>query len=114
MFILTRVVIAGAFARMEQHVLDDGVGALAVLDHLLEIALQQFRQLVHGGLHPVVDPRAVEQLAKLADQLSRNRREIVYEVQRILDLMGDARCELTQRGELFRLDQTILGGLQVV
>ena len=59
-------------------------GAFAVLDHLLEIALQQFRQLVHGGLHPVVDPRAVEQLAKLADQLSRNRREIVYEVQRIL------------------------------
>ena len=33
-------VLARSFARMQQHVLDDGVGALAVLHDLFEIALQ--------------------------------------------------------------------------
>jgi hypothetical protein len=31
-------VLAGVLARMQQHVLDDGIGALAVLHHLVEIA----------------------------------------------------------------------------
>jgi hypothetical protein len=30
--------LAGTFARMQQHVLDDGIGALAVLDNLFEIS----------------------------------------------------------------------------
>ena len=34
-----RPVIAGAFARMQQHVLDDRIGALAVVRDLFEIAL---------------------------------------------------------------------------
>ena len=33
-----RPVLAGTLARMQQHVLDDRVGALAVLHHLFEIA----------------------------------------------------------------------------
>ena len=35
-----------AFARVQQHVLDDGIGALAVLHDLVEIAPQRIRQFV--------------------------------------------------------------------
>ena len=38
-------VLAGTLARMQQHVLDDGIGALAVLHDLVEIALQHVRRL---------------------------------------------------------------------
>ena len=37
---------ARALARMQQHVLDDRIGALAVLHHLFEIALQHMREFV--------------------------------------------------------------------
>ena len=37
--------LAGAFARMQQHVLDDRVGALAVLHDLVEIAVQRVGDL---------------------------------------------------------------------
>ena len=43
---IRRPVLAGTLARMQQHVLDDGVGALAVLDDLFEVVLQQARQFV--------------------------------------------------------------------
>ena len=45
-------VLAAALARMQQHVLDDGVGALAVLDDFFEIVLQQaasIRRLRRGS-----------------------------------------------------------------
>ena len=35
---IDRPMLAGAFPRMQQHVLDDGVGAFAVLHDLVEIA----------------------------------------------------------------------------
>ena len=38
-----RSLLAGPFARMQQHVLDDGVGALTVLDDFVEVVLQQVR-----------------------------------------------------------------------
>ena len=38
---IDRPVLARAFARVQQHVLDDGIGALAVLHDLVEIALQR-------------------------------------------------------------------------
>ena len=37
-------VLARAFARVQQHVLDDGIGTLAVLHDLVEIAAQRVRQ----------------------------------------------------------------------
>src|SRR3984957_2303697 len=43
---LHRAAFARSFTRMQQHVLDDGVGTLPVLDHLLEISLQHLRQFV--------------------------------------------------------------------
>ena len=39
-------VLAGTLARMQQHVLDDGVGALAMLHDLFEIVLQHAGQFV--------------------------------------------------------------------
>ena len=41
---IDRPVLARAFARVQQHVLDDGIGALAVLHDLVEVALQRIRQ----------------------------------------------------------------------
>ena len=41
---IDRSVFAGAFARVQQHVLDDGIGTLAVLHDLVEIAVQRICQ----------------------------------------------------------------------
>jgi hypothetical protein len=38
--------LAASLARMQQHVFDDGVGALSVLGDIFEIALQQAGQFV--------------------------------------------------------------------
>ena len=37
--------LARPFARMQQHVLDDGIRALAMLDDLFEIAAQRIGQI---------------------------------------------------------------------
>ena len=50
-----RPMLARAFARVQQHVLDDGIGALAVLHDLVEIAAQHVRQLVDLLARLVVD-----------------------------------------------------------
>ena len=41
-------------------------------------------------------------------------REIIDEIERVLDLVRDAGGELTKRGEFLRLDQAILRGAQVL
>jgi hypothetical protein len=41
----------------------------------------------------------------LFDHFDRNLREVIHKIQRILDLVGDAGCELTEGGELFLLDE---------
>ena len=102
-------------ARVQQHVLDDRIGALAVLHDLVEIALQHAGQLV--------DLRA--QLARRAARLRAPRRsssmsstdsdgEIVDEIERVLDLVRDAGGELAERGELLGLDQAVLRGAQIL
>ena len=45
---------------MQQHVLDDGVGPLAVLHDLVEIALQHIGDFVDFGAQLVVQVRASE------------------------------------------------------
>src|SRR5262249_20512181 len=42
------------------------------------------------------------------------RREIVDEVEWVLDLVRDPRGKLAERGQLFGLDQTVLGRTKVV
>ena len=98
---------------MKKHVLDDRIGALAVLHDLLEVALQhihQFSQLGAGLSHPV---SRLPALPDFIDQLGRKRREIIDEIERVLDLVSDAGGELAERGKLFSLHQTILRGPQV-
>ena len=55
-----------------------------------------------------------ENLDEFVEQFARERGEIVYEVQRILDLVRDAGGELAERGQLFRLHQPVLRLAQVV
>ena len=65
---------------------------------------QHVRQLGDVGARLIVDGTAASSLLQLVEQLGRERGEIVDEVERVLDLMGDAGGELAERGELFRLD----------
>ena len=111
---IDKPVLAGAFARVQQHVLDDGIGTLAVLHDLLEIAAQHVRQLVDLLARLVVDRQALHDALQLVDQLARDGREIVDEIERVLDLVRDAGSELTERGELLRLDQPVLRGAQIL
>ena len=62
----------------------------------------------------VVELRALERLLQFVDQLDRDRREIVDEVERVLDLVRDAGGQLAKRGELLGLDQAILRGPQLL
>jgi hypothetical protein len=94
---------------MQQHVLDDGVGPLAVLNDLAETVAQCIGQFCDFGSRLVVGRHPPERLLQIVDQLDRNAREVVNEVERVLDLMGDTRSQLAKRCELLGLDQTILG-----
>ena len=52
---IDRPVLPRALTRMQQHVFDDRIGALAVLYDLVEIATQRIGQLVNLGAHLMVD-----------------------------------------------------------
>ena len=47
-------VFARAFARVQQHILDDGIGALAVLHDLVEIAAQCVCQFINFSARFIV------------------------------------------------------------
>ena len=57
---IDRPVLSRALARMQQHVLDDRVGALAVLHDLVEIALQRIGNLADLGAQLVVEVHACQ------------------------------------------------------
>jgi hypothetical protein len=99
---------------VQQHVLDDGVGTSAMLHDLAEIVAQRIRQFGDFAACLVVGLHALQGFMQFIDQFHRNAREIIHEIERVLDLMGNARGELTERGELLRLDKSVLGGPQVV
>ena len=106
---------ARAFARVQQHVLDDGIRALAVLDDLLEIAAQHIRVSSLISLRRFSSSVHVFQgVLQLINQFARNPGEIVDEIERVLDLMRDAGGQLTKRGEFLRLDEAILRGSQIL
>ena len=109
-----RPMLAGPLSRMQQHVLDDCVGALAVLHHLVEIALQHIGDLADLPALLVIEMHAAKRLAQFVDQFDRDRREIVDEVERIFDLVRDPRRQLAERGEFLGLHQTVLCGPKVL
>ena len=100
---------------MFQHRLHDAVGASAVLGDLLQVAGQHGRDVVDLGALLLGQPSEAWRggLLQFAQQIHRQGGEVVDEVQRVLDLVRDARGELAERGHLLRLDQVGLRGLQV-
>ena len=52
--------LARAFARVQQHVLDDGICAFAVLHDLVEIAPQRVRQFVDFGARLLIERDALQ------------------------------------------------------
>ena len=100
---IDRPVFARAFARMQQHVLDDGIGALAVLHDLVEIALQRIRNLIDLGAQLCRRGALLQGLPQFIDQLGGDAREIIDEIERVLDLVRDAGGELTKRGKFLCL-----------
>ena len=61
-----------------------------------------------------VDRDRLEHVVQLVGQFRRQRREIVDEIERVLDLVRDAGGELAERGEFLGLHQAILRGAQIV
>ena len=106
--------LARTLPRMQQHVLDDRVGAFAVLNDLVEIALGHRDEFDRFVAHVLRERSFANELAKFVEQLARQRRKVVDEIERVLDLVGDAGGELPERGEFFRLHQSVLRLAQVV
>ena len=99
---------------MQQHVLDDRVGALAVLHDLVEIALQRIGDLADLCAQLAVEVDAAKRLPQFVDEFDRDGREIIDEIERVLDLVRDASGQLAERGKLLRLDKAVLRGSQVL
>ena len=102
--------VARAAAAVEQHRLDDAVGARAVLDDEGGVALEVGEEVLDLGQH--LGRRAVAGVAEVGlevlGELDREPGEVVDEVERVLDLVRDAGGELPQRGQLFRLHELVL------
>src|SRR5450759_75268 len=99
---------------MQQHILDNRIGALAVLYDLVEIALQHIRNLADLCPQLVVEVGSGKCLSQFINKIDRDRRKIVEDIERVLDLVRDAGGQLTERGELLRLDQAVLRSPQVL
>jgi hypothetical protein len=95
-------------------VLDDRIRALAVLHDLVEVALQRIGDLADLCTQLAVEVRACKRRPQLVDKFDRDGREIVDEIERVLDLLGNTGGQLAERGELFGLDQPVLRGPQVL
>ena len=55
-----------------------------------------------------------KRLPQFVDEFGGDRREIVDEIERVLDFVRDASGQLTERGELLCLDQAVLRGAQIL
>ena len=91
-----RPMFARSFARMQQHVLDDGVRALAVLNDLVEIVSQSVRQFSDFTARLIIARHSAKGFPQFVDQFGRDTREIVDEIERVLDLVRDPGGQLTE------------------
>src|SRR3974390_2567707 len=107
-------VFTRAFARVQQHVLDNGIRPFAVLHDLGEIAPQCIRQLGNLGSRFLVNRYSAQGILQFINQLSGYRGEVIDEIERVLDLVGNASGELAEGGELLRLNKAVLRGAQVL
>jgi hypothetical protein len=73
-------VFTRAFARVQQHVFDDGIGALTMLDDLVEVALQGIGNLADLCSQLAVEVRPGQRLPQIINQFNRDAREIIDEM----------------------------------
>jgi hypothetical protein len=99
---------------MQQHVLDDGIGAFAMLHDFFEIGFEHLRELADLLLDLFGQLRRLQHLVEFVGELDGQRGEIVDEIERILDLVGDSGRELAEGGQLLSLDQAVLRSAQIV
>ena len=81
---------------MQQHVFDDSVCALSVLDNLFQIIAQSVCQLgdFHAGLSVAL--HLLQRFLQFIYQFGRHPREIVDEIERIFDFVRDSSGQLTE------------------
>ena len=93
-----RLDVAGLLARMGEHSFHDAVRSFSMLVDLLHIRVQVAQDLVDIlPVHLAVLLRPfVQLLSQLFDQLRRERGEIVDEVERVPDFVGDPGGKGTQ------------------
>ncbi len=108
--------LAAAAARMRQHAGDDAVGAPAVFRDLLEIAGQHSDDLVDLGALVFVERRhrRFHRLLQFVEQVDREAGEVVDEVERVFDFVGDAGGQLTERRHLLGVQEARLRRLQLL
>ena len=84
----------------------------AVLDDLVEVAGQHLDRLVDllALVASNVASAGAAVLFQLIEQLDREPGKVIDEVQRVLDLVGDAGGQLAERRHLLGLDQAGLRG----
>src|SRR5262245_6775832 len=99
---------------MQQHVFDDGIGSLAVLNDLREVLLEKTGQFINLGLYLLGETCLLQNVIEIVGELDRERREVVDEIERVLDFVGDACSKLAQRSKLFGLHEAILGHAPVL
>ena len=105
---------ARPLARMQQHVLDNRIGPPAVLYDFVEIIAQRIRQFCYFLARILVDLHSAQRFPQLIDQFGGDTGEVVDEIERVLDLVGDPGGQLAERSQLLRLDKAILRGAQVL
>ena len=99
-----------------QHSVHDGTGPLPVVDDplqipgevaadVLDLRPRLFRHVFLDGL---------DLLLEIFEQVAREVGEVVHEVQRVLDFVGDPGGQLAERGQLFLHDHLVLRLVQVV
>ena len=104
-----------AVAPHRQHVAHDAVGAVAVVADAAEILRQVLIEFVEQLALLVVQrlARLLQRLVEFFEKLLRGFGEVLHEIERVLDLVGDAGRELAKRRELLLRHHLILGALQI-
>jgi hypothetical protein len=113
---VSRLPVVAAAARMRQHALDDAIGPAPVLGDLGKIAGQHLDDCVNLGAGVLAERGhgRLGRLLQLIEQFDREVREVVDEIERVLDLVGDPGGQLAQGRHLLRMQQARLRRLQVV
>ena len=99
-----------------QHAAHDAVRPAAVLPDLVQIDLEIIENLLDllSQVEILVVLRFVDDFANLVDQLRGNLREVLDEVQGVLDLVSDPSGKLAQGRQLLLRNDLLLGPLQLL